>query len=842
MSFALVLGLVLLLLSLVDYQDGQVFFFSDGLFSPLVRTSPLTASNTMGELGATCAVILFNLAGLGAFFVPLCLGLVAWRTLMRPGTLFPWLVGRMVVAFLAVVTLFSRVAPGYNEPTNAITIFGMGDFVPNGVGGALGNFLYREIAGVVLGNTGTLVIFSLIYAYCLLGLVVLHPHRRVAEWVQQVPLVFAKFFISPKPRFIPDVPPSGSVVLSAELAEADATPGNVAVDEPPLAAPEPDSLDAPDIGFLAQPFTPLDPAERELTDDDGVLIDRDEYLVLDEVAAGTANEEAREAKLSRARTSKRGNAALTIIGEETMERATDVLTPKQKGAYQFPPSALLKEPPPPEEGPQENYEERAAKLVNTLGEFKLKVDLGEVQTGPVITRYEVIPAPGVRVEKITNLANNIAMNLKAESVRVLAPVPGKGTVGIEVPNGKPKAVALREIIESRAWVDNKCEIPIVLGKDVTGRPIIADLARMPHCLIAGSTGSGKSVCINGVVASLVYHAGPEDIRFIMVDPKVVELQVYNKLPHMLIPVVTDPKKVPGALKWLISEMERRYQIFAKTKVRNIAGFNAKLSKDRAEAELARLMDMELSAEERAATAQPEVPRDDGVLEIPDKKLPYIVCFIDELADLMMVAPADIETAIARLAQLARAAGIHLILATQRPSVNVITGIIKANLPCRIAFKVTSFIDSRTILDQKGAEALIGRGDMLFIPPGSAHLVRAQGAFVSEEEIAALVEHVSLCNGEPEFADDVQEIIEKAAFEASEDDGGATEGTDDPSEDPMLAKSWEIIRTTKKASTSFLQRKLAIGYGRAAKIIDALEERGYIGPDLGPGNPREILRE
>ena len=377
---------------------------------------------------------------------------------------------------------------------------------------------------------------------------------------------------------------------------------------------------------------------------------------------------------------------------------------------------------------------------------------------------------------------------------------------------------------------------------MTGRPIIADLARMPHCLIAGSTGSGKSVCINGVVASLVYHAGPEEIRFIMVDPKVVELQVYNKLPHMLIPVVTDPKKVPAALKWLISEMERRYQIFAKTRVKNIAGFNAKLSKDRAEAELARQIDLELSPEERAAVAQTEVPRDDGVLEIPDKKLPYIVCFIDELADLMMVAPADIETAIARLAQLARAAGIHLILATQRPSVNVITGIIKANLPCRISFQVSSKIDSRTILDQKGAEALIGRGDMLFIPPGSAHLVRAQGAYVSEEEISALVEHVSLCNGEPEFADDVQEIIERTAFEASGDDGAPTEGTDDSSEDPMLAKSWEVIRTTKKASTSFLQRKLSIGYGRAAKIIDTLEERGYIGPDLGPGNPREILRE
>jgi S-DNA-T family DNA segregation ATPase FtsK/SpoIIIE len=533
---------------------------------------------------------------------------------------------------------------------------------------------------------------------------------------------------------------------------------------------------------------------------------------------------------------------LTIVDAEQVERVSGSLTPKMKGDYRFPPVTLLAEPPPADKGPAENYEERAEALVRTLGEFKIKVTPGDVQTGPVITRYEVLPAAGVRVEKISGLANNIAMNLKAESVRVLAPVPGKGTVGIEVPNRRPKAVSLREIIESKVWAENKCDIPVVLGKDVTGKPIVADLAKMPHALIAGSTGSGKSVCINGIIASLLYHASPDDLRFIMVDPKVVEMQIYNKLPHMLIPVVTDCKKVPGALKWLITEMERRYRIFAKCGVKNIAGFNGKLAKDKDANSKSNQLDLSLSPEERqAARDAVNVARDDGVLEIPDKKLPYIVCIIDELADLMMVAPADIETGIARIAQLARAAGIHLILATQRPSVNVITGVIKANLPCRIAFKVTSVIDSRTILDCKGAETLIGKGDMLFIPPGAASLVRAQGAYVSEEEVAALVDYINEQNGDPEFADDVQEAIEMASMEDGDDDGKPTEGTDDPAEDPMIAKSWDIIRSTKRASTSMLQRRLSIGYNRAARIMDILQERGYVGPENG-SSPREILKE
>ena len=490
------------------------------------------------------------------------------------------------------------------------------------------------------------------------------------------------------------------------------------------------------------------------------------------------------------------------------------------------------DPPEEEDSADEDHMIKAVRLRDTLAQFKIEVELGEVHTGPVITRYDIHPAAGIKVAKIANLEKDLAMALKAESVRIIAPVPGKGCVGIEVPNDKPAAVCLKEILESKAWADANAEIPIVLGKDASGIPLVADLTKMPHLLVAGTTGSGKTVCINTIIASLCYHSSPEDVRFIMVDPKIVEMKVYNDLPHMLIPVVTEPKKVPGALKWLLIEMERRYQIFSKVGARNIAGFNAKILKDKKEKEKAIALEAEMTPEERAALSSIEVPRDDSVLEIPENKLPYIVCFIDELADLMMVAQADVETGIARLAQLARAAGIHLIIATQRPSVNVITGVIKANLPSRISFRVASYRDSQTILDSKGAETLIGRGDMLFIPPGSPVFIRAQGAFVSDDEINGIVEYLKR-NGPPEIIEEVRAQVEAAGQEEILGEDG------DSDEDPMVKRAIAIIRTTKRASTSNLQRKLSIGYNRAARIMDELEDRGMVGPDNG-SQGREIL--
>ena len=528
-----------------------------------------------------------------------------------------------------------------------------------------------------------------------------------------------------------------------------------------------------------------------------------------------------------------GMEGFKVVRAAKTEKAGD-LFPERKGDYHFPPMELLMEPPEEETIGDEDHILKAKRLQDTLKEFKIEVEMGEVHTGPVITRYDLHPAAGVRVEKIANLDKNLAMALKAESVRILAPVPGKGCVGIEVPNAIPLPVCMKEILQSKAWHDAGAEIPIVLGKEASGKPLVADLTKMPHLLVAGSTGSGKTVCINAIIASLCYHSSPEDVRFIMVDPKIVEMKVYNDLPHMLIPVVTEPKKVPGALKWLLIEMERRYQIFSKIGVRNIAGFNAKILKDKAEKEKALKLDAEMTPEERAALSSIEVPRDDDVLEIPENKLPYIVCIIDELADLMMVAQADVETGIARLAQLARAAGIHLIIATQRPSVNVITGVIKANLPSRISFRVASYRDSQTILDGKGAEALIGKGDMLFIPPGSSTFARAQGAFVSDEEINGIVDYLKI-NGPPQIIEEVRDQIESAGEE------DVLGGADDSDDDPMTRKAIEIIRSTKRASTSNLQRKLSIGYNRAARIMDDLEDRGLVGPDIA-GQGREILMD
>ena len=512
---------------------------------------------------------------------------------------------------------------------------------------------------------------------------------------------------------------------------------------------------------------------------------------------------------------------LKFVNAEETKKAR-VKLPESHGDYTFPKlDVLAPQAIPDQSNSQEEHSANAERLQQTLKEFGVEVTMGEIHIGPVITRYEVYPAPGVRVEKISSLDKNIALGMRAQSVRILAPVPGKGCVGIEVPNQFPTPVGIREILESEDWANSKAEIPIALGKDVSGKPIISDLTKMPHLLIAGTTGAGKTVCINAIITSLLFHSSPDVLRFIMVDPKIVEMKIFNSLPHMLIPVVTDPKRVPGALKWLLNEMEHRYQIFADVGVRNIAGYNGrkKPAKEKTEAE-----------KTEAGQVEIKVPRDEGVLgELPDK-LPYIVCIVDELADLMMVAPADVETGIARLAQLARAAGIHLVIATQRPSVNVITGVIKANLPCRISFQVSSKIDSRTILDGGGAEQLIGRGDMLFSPPGSSKLIRSQGAFVSDEEISEIVDYLKV-NGPPKFAEEVQKQIESPDELSAE--GGDEEGDD------MLPQAIDVLRSTKRASTSMLQRRLRIGYNRAARLMETLEDRGIVGPENG-SSPREIL--
>ena len=505
--------------------------------------------------------------------------------------------------------------------------------------------------------------------------------------------------------------------------------------------------------------------------------------------------------------------------------------PNVKG-YKLPKSQLLddQEGPTTPTEPREKLLANARLLKETLQQFRIEVTEGDITKGPTITRYELHPAPGVKLERITGLANNIAAAIKAERINILAPVPGRSSVGIEVPNRIKTKVLFRDIVESPEWKKSKAKIPLALGKDVYGKPIVADLAEMPHMLIAGATGSGKSVCINSIVASLLFRFSPEELRFVMIDPKVVELQIYNGLPHLAAPVVHDPKKVILALKWVVSEMEKRYQIFAKVGARNISGFNSRPKKKPAKTNQAELP-LEEGGEGFAVEMDEEVsvPREDDI-EIPDK-LSYIVVIIDELADLMLMAKNEVEGCIARITQMARAAGIHCIVATQRPSVDVITGVIKANIPARIAFQVAAKVDSRTILDSMGADKLLGKGDMLFLPPGTSNLRRAQGCLVTDEEINRIVEIVNQ-QAKPCYDTEMERQLEGPSTAAN---GGS--GIDEDEE--IIQQCIEVIRVEQKASVSLMQRRLRLGYTRAARIMDELEDRGLVGPSRG-AEPREIL--
>lgn len=469
--------------------------------------------------------------------------------------------------------------------------------------------------------------------------------------------------------------------------------------------------------------------------------------------------------------------------------------------YEYPPVELLSKPSKKTlKGGAKALTDTATKLQKTLYSFGVSAKVENVSVGPAITRYELKPAEGVRVSKIANLADDIALNLAAETIRIEAPIPGKQAVGIEVPNKEKEVVHFREVLDSDEFRENKSKLTIGLGKDVAGNVQLADIAKMPHVLIAGSTGSGKSVCINTIITSIIYNAKPSEVKFVMVDPKVVELSVYNGIPHLLIPVVTDPRKAAGALAWAVQEMDDRYNKFASKGVRDLKGYNKTIEK-----------------------------------ENEAGKLPQIVIIIDELADLMMVAKSDVEDAICRLAQKARAAGMHLVIATQRPSVDVITGLIKANVPSRIAFAVSSQVDSRTILDSVGAEKLLGKGDMLFFPAGAPKPSRVQGAFVSDDEVEKIVDFIK-SNGTATYSEDILESIENSN---KTDKEIANEAADEDETDPFLMDAIQTVVETGQASTSFIQRRFKVGYARAGRIIDQMEERGVISGYQG-SKPREVL--
>ena len=497
----------------------------------------------------------------------------------------------------------------------------------------------------------------------------------------------------------------------------------------------------------------------------------------------------------RAEAVKEGVPAAVIAAEETK--------PAIKKEYKFPPLTLLKRGNRNAGSfSQDEYKATAIKLQQTLQNFGVGVTVTNISCGPSVTRYELLPEQGVKVSKIVGLTDDIKLSLAAADIRIEAPIPGKSAVGIEVPNKENNVVLLRDLLESEEFQNHKSRLAFAVGKDIGGQVVVTDVAKMPHLLIAGATGSGKSVCINTLIMSLIYKSDPNDVKMIMIDPKVVELSVYNGIPHLLIPVVTDPKKASGALNWAVAEMTDRYKKFAECNVRDLKGYNEKVRQ---------------------------------IEDIEDEKkpgkLPQIVIIVDELADLMMVAPGEVEDSICRLAQLARAAGIHLIIATQRPSVNVITGLIKANVPSRIAFSVSSGVDSRTIIDMNGAEKLLGKGDMLFYPSGVQKPQRVQGAFVSDEEVSSVVEFLTAQEVETEYKPDIQNRIAAPAFAEAGDSGN--------NRDEYFAQAGKFLIEKEKGSIGMLQRMFKIGFNRAARIMDQLAEAGVVGDEEGT-KPRKIL--
>ncbi len=499
-------------------------------------------------------------------------------------------------------------------------------------------------------------------------------------------------------------------------------------------------------------------------------------------------------------------AAIDIDDEEP-EHAHPTPPPRE---YVFPPISLMKvDPAPPSGDVRAELQHNAEKLVETLANFKVRTKIVNVSRGPTITRYELQPEAGTRVRAISNLVDDIALNLATTGVRIEAPIPGKAAVGIEVPNKVVATVYARELLEAEAFRSSKSRLTACLGRDVAGAPIYCDIAKMPHLLIAGTTGSGKSVCINSIILSILYKAKPEEVKLILIDPKKVELNVYNGIPHLLVPVVSDPKKAAGSLNWAVSEMERRYALIEAEGVRNIAGYNEAIADD------------------------------------PDREpMTQIVIIIDELADLMMMAKDDVETSICRIAQKARAAGMHLVIGTQRPSVDVITGLIKANIPSRIAFTVSQQVDSRTILDMAGAEKLIGRGDMLYAPVGATRPIRVQGAFVSDGEVEAVTDFIKTNVAGGQYSEEVIESIEREAARCGQSKKGGSSLEDEPVDaeeaaDPMLRPAIELAIECGKISTSLIQRRLSLGYGRAAKLIDRMERLGYVSAPDGQ-KPRDVL--
>ncbi len=836
---AIVMGglCLMFLLALISYSPADlpawVPFSSQAAHGGMVN-------NFIGPVGAVTAGYAYFFFGAASYLIPAVLGWWAFQILTGTRPFHP----RNVISF--VLLIFSAACLAEFQPwffqdwSSRLNL-------PRSVGGFFGFVLGHKLLEQFLGSVGSVIVMMIAYAISLIVITGIHPFHFAAMVREKCGELISDLRENgiPVAAFIEKFRPPASARSRHRVsekakakAEKSAKPER---EERAKAAKDPvdDEPDQPDLFTEPKAKAP----EPKIIDS----AQRANRKLSPEEAAGSLFDR------------KKDESTVLGCGSEFAD-------------YELPPLSILNYCEDETEPTDENLLfDQQNTIVDTLSTFGVDVEPGDITRGPTITRFELVPAPGLRVNRITSLEADLARATRAERINILAPVPGKNTVGIEIANSDRIPVALRELFEDDAFRNSKAKLPLALGKDVYGKTIVGDLAGMPHLLVAGATGSGKRVCSNSIIASLLYRFTPDELRFIMIDPKVVEMQLYNDLPHMVVPVVTDPKKVLLALRWVINEMERRYALFAKVGTRNFEGFNAMRARDLSAqsdaedaAEAAEAAEIDLRGEDSdipfamepemahhvrisdeleseggfakevlsvempvERETSPPLPTEEA---LPDS-LPYIVVIIDELADLMQTAPADVESGIARIAQKARAAGIHLIVATQTPRAEVVTGVIKANIPSRVAFQVSSKTDSRIILDSNGAENLCGKGDMLYLPPGSAQLIRAQGALITDEEAQDLVDACA-SQGTPNFESEAHAAIESGTM-----DDGDEEISD--ADEEVLEKCLEVIYSEKKASTSLLQRRLRLGYTRAARMIDILESRGIIGPGDG-AKPREIL--
>ena len=791
-------------------QDSQSFLKDEIIIlSALAAGILLLISNfgIGGFVGDAVSSVLFGLFGTIAYIIPILLFIGIAFVISNKGNSIAYIKTAAGAGFtLMVCTLFQLIMNEYTAGTRLFSYYKISSMHKDG-GGLLGGIVVSALCPAI-GVIGTYVIVIIL---CIICLVIITEK----SFIRGVKKGSEKAYSSAKQdakkrkeqaelRREKRAQEREQKAAEKERKRKDNTVSGVSFDTTLVKkSPEMREItppeDVPDL--FAEEIPSYDGREAEVSKNivpDDITINRAQPIMEEEAPIPEPVPEKRKTKES-----KKQVETATANVEQEIKKSEE----KRAKEYVFPPLSLLKHGKKSGGDSDAHLRQTAMKLQQTLQNFNVNVTVTNVSCGPSVTRYELQPEQGVKVSKIVGLADDIKLNLAAADIRIEAPIPGKAAVGIEVPNKENTAVMLRDLLETDEFQNHESKIAFAAGRDIAGKVVVADIMKMPHVLIAGATGSGKSVCINTLIMSILYKADPKDVKLIMIDPKVVELSVYNGIPHLMIPVVTDPKKAAGALNWAVAEMMKRYDLFAQYNVRDLKGYNAKVE----------------TVEAIEEEGKPE-------------KLPQIVIIVDELADLMMVAPGEVEESICRLAQLARAAGIHLVLATQRPSVNVITGLIKANMPSRIAFSVSSGVDSRTIIDMNGAEKLLGKGDMLFYPAGYQKPARVQGAFVSDKEVQAVVDFLVKNSESVQYNEEITNHVNSASVAAGGTVSGNS-GADD--QDAYFVDAGKLIIEKDKASIGMLQRVFKIGFNRAARIMDQLAEAGVVGEEEGT-KPRKVL--